>query len=442
MRKNRENQLPLSPSWPDHRLARELESISEILDQNPSISDLVLHDLCDKVSSKNGARGMTAEQVLRCALIKQTHQFSYQKLAFHLADSQSFRIFCRLPYGFTPSKSTLQENISRIEASTWQALNRVLVSWAGEKGLEKGRKIRVDATGVQSNIRYPLDSHLLYDSIRVVTRLLKRLNQSGVPLFCGSLPRRAKKRCLNIRNSRGEKRKKHYRDLLKIAGRTLGYGTRALEQAQQWQDPISQVLAEGLVHYLDLMGRVIQQTQRRVILGQKVPATEKIVSIFEEHTDIIERGSRESLFGHKLYLTVGKSSLILDAVLMKGNPADSQQLEPLLERQCDLYGRYPRQASFDGGFASSDNLKWAKKQGVKDVAFAKKCGLKIEDMVRSSWVYKQLRRFRAGIEGCISTAKRVFGLTRCLWKGWSHFQRYVHLSVVSYNLVVLARLLV
>ena len=173
MRKNRENQLPLSPSWPDHRLARELESISKILDQNPSISDLVLHDLCDKVSSKNGARGMTAEQVLRCALIKQTHQFSYEKLAFHLIDSQSFRTFCRLPYGFTPSKSTLQESISRIEASTWQAVNRVLLNWADKKGLEKGRKIRVDATGVQSNIRYSLDSHLLYDSIRVVTRLLK-----------------------------------------------------------------------------------------------------------------------------------------------------------------------------------------------------------------------------------------------------------------------------
>ena len=188
MRKNRENQLPLSPSWPDHRLARELESISKILDQNPSISDLVLHDLCDKVSSKNGARGMTAEQVLRCALIKQTHQFSYEKLAFHLIDSQSFRTFCRLPYGFTPSKSTLQENISRIEASTWQAVNRVLLNWADKKGLEKGRKIRVDATGVQSNIRYPLDSHLLYDSIRVVTRLLKRLNPSESYLFCGSLP--------------------------------------------------------------------------------------------------------------------------------------------------------------------------------------------------------------------------------------------------------------
>ena len=111
--------------------------------------------------------------------------------------------------------------------------------------------------------------------------------------------------------------------------------------------------------------------------GQKVPATEKIVSIFEEHTDIIEKGARESLFGHKLYLSVGKSSLILDAVLMKGNPADSQQLEPLLERQCDLYGRYPRQASFDGGFASSDNLKWAKKQGVQGRGLCQE--MRIED---------------------------------------------------------------
>ena len=100
----------------------------------------------------------------------------------------------------------MQENISRIEASPWQALNRVLVSWADEKGLEKGRKIRVDATGVESNIRYPLDSQLLYDSVRVVTRLLKRLNPSESLSFADH-SRRAKKRCLNIRNSRGEKRK-------------------------------------------------------------------------------------------------------------------------------------------------------------------------------------------------------------------------------------------
>ncbi len=440
MRKNRENQLPLSPLWPDHQLAQELKLISEILDENPSITDLVLQDLCDTVSSKNGAGGLTAEQVLRCAIVKQMHQFSYEKLAFHLSDSQSFRAFCRLPYGYTPSKTALQENLSKIEDSTWQQINRVLVSWAEQQGLERGRKIRVDATTVESDIHYPTDSQLLYDGIRVLTRLLKRLSQRQSVSFVDH-SRRAKRRCLNIHNSRGQKRQKHYQDLLKVARQSRTYARRALEQARHWSDPLSQALAQALAHYVALLEQVIEQTRRRVLEGEKVPAAEKVVSLFEEHTDIIEKGARESIFGHKLYVTVGKSSLILDALLVKGNPADSQQVQPLLERQRDLYGRYPRQASLDGGFASPDNLKWAQEQGVRDVAFAKKCGLEIQDMVRSSWVYQQLRRFRAGIEGCISTAKRVFGLTRCLWKGWAHFQRYVHLSVVSYNLVVLARLL-
>ena len=111
------------------------------------------------------------------------------------------------------------------------------------------------------------------------------------------------------------------------------------------------------------------------------------------------------------------------------------------KRQYDLHGRWPRQASFDGCFASKTNLQWAKDQGIRDVAFAKKRGLKVTKMARSSWVYRPPRRFRAGIEGCISMLKRVFGLRRCTWKGWTHFQQYVALSITSFNLFVLARLL-
>ena len=121
--------------------------------------------------------------------------------------------------------------------------------------------------------------------------------------------------------------------------------------------------------------------------------------------------------------------------------ADPRPTSAAARRDHPGHERPPRQAAFDGGFASKDNLKWAKGKGIKDVAFAKKRGLKVENMVRSSWVYKQLRRFRAGIEGCISTLKRVFGLRRCGWSGWAHFQQYVQLSVVTFNLVVLARLL-
>jgi len=196
-----------------------------------------------------------------------------------------------------------------------------------------------------------------------------------------------------------------------------------------------------LEHYLELTDRVIDQTERRVVRGESVPAGQKVVSIFEEHTDLIRKGGRETVYGHKVFLSCGRSSLILDCLPVRGNPADSTYLETMLDRHCHQYGSYPRQASLDGGFASRENLALAKsKPGLKDVAFAKKRGLSIESMVSSSWVYKQLRRFRAGIEGCISMLKRVFGLDRCHWKGWQHFQQYLQLSTLSYNLLVLARL--
>ena len=118
MRKNRENQLPLTSLWPDHQLSYELQMISRILDDNPEILDLVLQDLSDKTDPQKGSPGLSAEQVLRCAVLKTWQQLSYQKLAFHLADSISLLAFCRLPLGWTPCKSCLQDNISPDYART------------------------------------------------------------------------------------------------------------------------------------------------------------------------------------------------------------------------------------------------------------------------------------------------------------------------------------
>jgi IS5 family transposase len=86
---------------------------------------------------------------------------------------------------------------------------------------------------------------------------------------------------------------------------------------------------------------VISQTERRVLHGEKVPAAEKIVSIFEEHTDIIVKDRRDTFYGHKICLTGGKSNLILDCIIVEGNPADVTLTETMLDRQCEIYGRYP-----------------------------------------------------------------------------------------------------
>lgn len=439
MRQNRRDQLPITPLWPDHHLSEELKVISKILDDNASISELIFQDLSDNVDQTIGASGLSADQVLRCALIKQMHQFSYDKLAFHLADSQSFRAFCRLPLGCTPAKSTLHDNISRIRAETWRQVNDQLVKDACRRKVEKGHKIRVDSTAVESDIRHPTDSQLLYDAIRKLTELLQKLGRHRV--FFHDHRRRAKRRCTNIRNSRGENRKRYYKDLIKVAKKTAGYVADAIPQPRPVNQPADSVIYAQLQHFLDLLLKIINQTERRIVKGEKVPADQKIVSLFEVHTDIIQKGGRETIFGHKIFLSTGLSSLILDCRVEQGNPADTRFVVPFIERHRQLCGQAPAQASFDGGFASPDNLAQAKAKGVQDVVFAKKCGLKVENMARSSWVYKQLRRFRAGIEACISTLKRVFGLSRCLWKGWPHFQQYVHLSVVTYNLPALSRLL-
>ena len=139
-------------------------------------------------------------------------------------------------------------------------------------------------------------------------------------------------------------------------------------------------------------------------------------------------------------VTTGRSGLILDLVIEAGNPADSERLLPMLERHIARHGKAPRQLAADGGFATRDNLRQAKARGVRDVAFHKKRGLTVEDMVRSRWVYRKLRNFRAGIEANISCLKRAYGLARCTWRGLDHFEAYVWSAAVAYNLALFTRL--
>lgn len=209
-------------------------------------------------------------------------------------------------------------------------------------------------------------------------------------------------------------------------------GTLFSLEFEHWQ-------AQGS-HYTPLIERVIEQTRRRVFAGENVSAREKILSLFEEHTDLIVKGSRDIQYGHKLNLTSGRSGLILDVVIEDGNPADAERFLPMVDRHIELYGYPPRQVAADGGYASTSNVQAAKSKGIKDVAFHKKRGLSNEAMVKSQWVYRKLRNFRAGIEAGISCLKRAYGLGRWTWKGIAHFKAYVWSSIVAHNLALFTRL--
>jgi IS5 family transposase len=333
--------------------------------------------------------------------------------------------------------------ISAIRAETWEAINRILLASARQEKVETGKVVRLDSTVTAALLHEPSDSSLLWDAVRVMVRLVKAADALiGGRLVWRNHRRAAKKRARVIEYARDRPtRVQHYRELIKLAQASLAYADQAAALLWRAPDPMTVALWHAeFRHYRPLIERIIAQTERRVLQGEAIPANDKIVSLFEPHAAIIVKGGREVQYGHKLNLTTGRSGLILDLVIEAGNPADSERFLPMLNRHIGFYGEAPRQTAADGGFASRHNLGEAKALGVRDVAFHKKAGLRVMDMVKSNWVYRKLRNFRAGIESDISCLKRAYGLARCIWRGLDHFRAYVWSSVVAYNLALFARL--
>jgi IS5 family transposase len=442
MRKKQCLQTSLLDHYVEHEIGKELQTISLILDANREILDWVENDIqAVNLKDESGRKGMTVESVLRCAILKQHRQLSYEDLSFTLLDSISCQTFARLTDGFVPKKSALQSAISKIADQTWERVNLALLNHAKASGIEKGTMLRIDSTVTETHIHGPTDSSLLWDSVRVMTRLLKQAEALGVGFEWHDHHRVAKKRARAIIYTKGQDKKKGlYGDLLRYTEKALQYIDNA-KIAGHVKQPVGwKFWCLEVGNLLPLVRQVIAQTTRRVFNDEKVPATEKIFSLFETHTDIIVKGNREKQYGHKLNLSTGRSGMVLDVVIESGNPADSDQFIPMLDRHIKKFGKAPKQAAADGGYASKENLEAAKQRDVKDVAFHKKRGLEILDMVKSTWVYRKLRNFRAGIEAGISYLKRCFGLSRCNWKGLGHFKAYVWSSVVAHNLVMMARL--
>src|SRR5713101_1798003 len=393
MREARKTQGSLCETWLDLDHSRELRAISRLLDEHPKIADLVLQDLRaarDSQKATAGAGGLSAEQVLRILLVKQMNGFSFRVLAFHLADSSSYRTFCRLGIADKlPTKSALNANLKALRPATLETINRVVLSMAQQEQVEAGRTVRVDCTVVDSNIHDPSDSELLWDSVRVITRLMGRARNLLGPskVEFGNRTRRAKRRRQEIAHAKSaQNRLPAHRDLLVVSEEVCTSGLRVrdllrveknLEDLRPTQALAAKRISQSLDRFLGLARRVIAQSRRRVVEGESVPAEEKIVSIFEEHTDIVRKDRRETLYGHKICLTGGASSMILDCTVLRGNPADSTLAQIMVDRQTEIFTRPPRQIVYDGGFSSKQNLQDIKAKGVEDVAFSKGRGLEV-----------------------------------------------------------------
>jgi len=447
MRAINDTQLRFEFYQSESKMSKKLEKISDILQKDRSFLEKIAENFKTPKGSSAGAKGMTVEQVVRVAILKQFRQLGYEELYDELSDNISYRRFAKIHEGMVPKKSTLNGNIKKISPDGWEEIHKVITRVAIKLGVEKGKSVRMDSTGVESNIHYPTDGELLWDCVRVLDRVIEGVMEEypDMEIAYHNHTKRAKKRRYRIVNtSSKEKRAEAYRDLLRVSRATEKYSESCIEQLEKKAkrgDIEAVVYKENLAGYLKSLKIIINQTERRVLQGESVESKDKLVSIFETHSDILAKGKRKVVFGHKILLSGGKSNLILDCMIERGNWSDAESFGEGIDRLEGKYGYIPEEITTDGGFASGDNYNYAVGKGIKKVLFTKKCTSKIVDLVKTSRAYKRLKKFRAGIEGCISAAKRAYGLSRCTWRGWQSFQSYVWLSVIAFNLNILAEAL-
>ena len=274
---------------------------------------------------------------MRAAILYHSNGWSLETLAFELRYHAAYRWFCLLDHGKFQSKSGLHRDIQSINPETWEAVNRIIVGHPRELGIEDGKQVRTDCTVVATNIHEPTDSSLLWDFAGVLTRQLHRASDV-VSVQYSDHCKRSKRRAWVIRNAKREaQRITIYRELVKIAKKTIGYAQRCVRALKLRKHSQAPALAVSIQEMTELALRVVDQTERRVFAGESVPAKEKIVSLFEFHTDVIRKGGRETHYGHKICLSSGRSNLITDCIILEGNPRDSELAVRMMEKHRDQF---------------------------------------------------------------------------------------------------------
>ena len=434
------NDLRLKLDNPKWALDPEFALIDTILNENPKLYEMVVPDLMElNKSSPNGRQDSpTVEQVVRAALYKEMKKLDYRELEYAQEDSRMCGVFIKLEERSPFSFEVFHKYISRIRGETLQGLmieiNRIMM---GEEGMEDGRSLRADSTAVETNIHYPTDNTLIWDCMKTSHRLLKKLEEMGKIGKVRNYQKQGKKNEFKINNTKDKKKREElFKKQLKLFRMSIKQVKKVVEEKGMGEDIGELSIMVELKGLLPKMEQVYDMSYRHDLLGESVPNSEKIFSIYEEHTDILVKGARDVSFGHKVNLVTGRSNLILDCEITDGNPKDSTLYEGVLERVKNDYGLRPRDMVTDGGYASLRNQEKAMEYGIVNIVFNKIVG-SLKNVVSSVQMETRLKKWRSGMEAVISNLKRGFHLFRCEWKGRGHFVAKVLWSVIAYNIRVM-----
>src|ERR1700739_1916820 len=439
-------------------LERELQTITDCLDEAEEMVEAVGADLRRGLKNANtGRKGLTPQQVLRSLILMRVKNWDYRGLRERIADGLRLRRFTDFRPQPVSKHDAFQRAFKRVTPQTLRLVNELLIRAAVAMGLEDGRKLRVDTTVVQTDIHHPTDNTLLWDVVRVLTRLVDRLEWAiWLPMqgFRNRI-RAARRRMQALHRVPPSATKRHqrkkYRELIDITEEVVECARHGLRDTHKicLIDPVAQSAVQELhrqiEHYCSLGERVIDQTRRRVLQGEQVSNTEKIYSIFEPHTDLIKRGKvlTPVEFGHKVFLAESAQGLITQYDVLNGNPSDSDHVEASLSRHQATFGSVPQLYGSDRGFFTEENLAACQQRGVEMACIPQRGGTKSaeREAYEKSPAFKKAQRFRAGIEGRISVLFRGRGMQCGRAEGRERFELLVGAAVLANNLLKIAELL-
>lgn len=435
-----------------------LRTISDFLDQHEEMIEKVRRDLEHGLKNPHtGRNGLTPPQVLRSLVLMRVKNWDYRELRERINDGYTLRCFTAFLGQGVPQHHAFNRAFNRLTPETLRTVNEWVLEAAVALGLEDGQQLRVDTTVVETDIHHPTDNTLLWDTVRVITRLVDHLAQAlGRRLKAfHNRTRAARRRMQAIQRmtptQRHQQQTQIYRQLIALTEQVVASARRVVKQTEKARvkdrqgDAIIRSLRSEIGRYCELGERVIRQTRRRVLEGGQVPSTEKVYSIFEPHTDLIKRGKVETPleFGHKVFLAESAQGLITQYAVLSGNPGDEVHVESSLQRHRETFGHAPHLYGSDRGFYSPNNLRACRRSRVKIVCIPQRGGQKTsqQEAYEKSAAFKKGQRFRAGIEGRISVLFRGRGMKRCRAQGRQRFELLIGAAVLANNLMRIAALL-
>lgn len=400
-------------------------------------------------SRRRGREQTPAEVALRLLLLKHVRNWSYETLEREVKANLVYRSFCRIGMEKVPDAKTLGKIGQALGPEVIAELHRRLVELAQEKGVVQGRKMRTDTTVVETNIHYPTDSGLLQDGTRVLTRGMKKIETKlgGLKKKVRNRMRSVSKRVLAIalaqrhKGSEGEqKRQREYRELLRLTRQILNDTQRVMKEVNQMSPRRRKQVQKEQTQLETIAERlrcVVQQAKARIFQGiTQFP--NKVLSLFEEYTEIIRKGKagKPNEFGKLVQIQEAENQVVTHYDVFAERPSDRHLLVGAVENHRQKLGRVPHLAAADAGYYSHANEETLYAMGVKYVSVPNRNTHSQErrKLQKSRW-FKKGQRWRTGSEGRISTLKRRHGLDRCRYRGWNGFQRWVGLGVMADNLI-------